>query len=137
MASTWVKVIAGGFMAVVLGSAIGQLVPVEQGAAAAEKSKAIAAAAPEHATIDTPRRVPEENKSLGDYPIVRQASAMSAKGDGLSLLLNLGGELCAEVISAEQKSKDHFEVICSKYRGGSAVARYSFNAATGKTKRLS
>jgi len=136
MASMWVKVVAGGFMAAVVGSAIGEFVPVEQSAGTAEKTKAVAVTAPKRTPEETTRQAPKE-KSPEDYPIVRQASAISAKGDGLALLLNLGGELCAEVISTERKNEDRFEVVCSEYRGSSAFARYSFDAATGKAKRLS
>jgi len=135
MASMWVKVVTGGFMAAVVGSAIGKLVPIKQSASTGEKSRAIAATPPERTSVETRRQVPKE-KAPDDYPIVRQASAMSAKGDGLSLLLNLGGELCADVISTQHMNDDRFEVTCSEYRGGSAVARYSFDAATGKAKRL-
>ncbi len=76
-------------------------------------------------------------KAIDDYAIVRQAAAMSAKGDGVAILLNLQGELCAEVLSAQpHKTADTFMITCIENRSGASEARYVFNAKNGEARRL-
>lgn len=78
-------------------------------------------------------------KRLDDYAIVRQADAMSAKGQGtgVAMLLNLNGELCAEVISAKpQGTSDRFVVTCKEYRGRKGVVQYVFDASDGEVSAL-
>ena len=76
-------------------------------------------------------------KDIGDYPLVSQASAMSAKQDGIAMLINLSGELCAKTVSAEPRRKEGtFTVICETRRSGTGVARYVLDATNGKARRI-
>lgn len=143
MASIWVKILGGGFLAAAVGSAIGESIPVEERAMKAAPSQAVAASPSKPTTVAAskpttvaPSKPAIEEKTARDYPLVKQAAAMSAKGDGLGLLINLAGELCAEVISSDRLRGDHFEVVCREYRGGSGLVRYQFNASNGESRRL-
>ena len=134
MASMWVKILGGGFLAAAVGSAIGESIPEESPVKTAP-AQVVVAPPPNLTPAAAPKPVIEK-KTPNDYPLVKQATAMSAKGDGLGFLLNLDGELCAEVISTVPLTGDRFEVVCRESRGGSGVVRYSFNATTGKSRRL-
>lgn len=136
MASMWVKALVGGVLAAVVGKAIGEAMPVEPSTATAHP-KSVLVDVEKQAAVQAPKPVVKNEPATDDYPLVRQAAAMSAKGDGLGLLLNLDGELCAEVISTRHLEGDSFEVVCHESRSGEGIARYRLNAATGKSARLS
>lgn len=74
--------------------------------------------------------------NIYDEPLVRKAQALSemngGSGDAVGLLLNLQGELCADVVSVTAHKKKHrYDIICIENRDGSGWARYTFDAADG------
>ena len=49
-------------------------------------------------------------------------------------LINLHGELCAQVIDVNRIAGDFYRVSCTRYRDGTGSATYEVNAATGVVK---
>ncbi len=66
----------------------------------------------------------------------RLADALSARGDGLAMMINLSGELCAKVENVEPtESADKFVVTCQETRSGSSIVRYNFNTKNNRADR--
>jgi hypothetical protein len=52
----------------------------------------------------------------------------------LATIINMNGELCAHVQSAEPMGADRYRVTCTRYRDGTGTATYELNAKTGTVK---
>lgn len=64
-------------------------------------------------------------------------SAPSASSDTrktMALLINMHGELCANVNTIERISGDVYRVKCTRYRDGTGSATFEVNAAAGTVK---
>jgi len=109
---------------------------------------AMAKAAEDNASADAQRPTPTiARRSLDaiyEEPLVRQANALSVQnggsGDGLALLINLKGALCAKSLGATSRGHHTYEVTCLETIGADERIRYAFNAVTGTvltTERVS
>lgn len=79
-------------------------------------------------------------EAVNSEPLVRQASRLSTSnggsGDGLALLINLGGALCANPIGARARGHHAYDVTCIETLDGKGRVRYAFNAVTGSIATL-
>lgn len=52
----------------------------------------------------------------------------------MALVINLSGQLCANVTEISRISGDLYRATCTRYRDGTGTATYEVDAATGKVK---
>ena len=65
----------------------------------------------------------------------RPPSGLSADSkQKLAALINLNGELCAQVQNAIPLSGDRYNVTCTRYRDGTGTVTYELDVTTGKVK---
>lgn len=98
--------------------------------------------APEQIVVKSALQDASKSADIYDEPLVRQATSVSnlsgRTGDGLAALLNINGELCAEVISAKPTKQAHiYDVRCQTSRNGEGVSHYSFDAREGDARLVS
>lgn len=54
--------------------------------------------------------------------------------NGLALLINTHGELCAKVERVTRLGDNRYDVTCTRYRDGTGQATYQVNMSTGEVK---
>lgn len=67
-----------------------------------------------------------------------QDASKAEMDEVVATLLNIGGHLCARVVSVTPlRLKDTYEVTCIEYRGGNGRVTYIFEATSGNAFRQS
>lgn len=69
-------------------------------------------------------------KSRREVVVAPPAAPIAHTGKALALLVNLNGELCANVTGVEPLGGARYRVTCSRYRDGSGMATYEVNTET-------
>ena len=67
-------------------------------------------------------------------PAPKQSGASQASLDTMALIINISGNLCAEITKLKLSAGDTYHVTCIRYRDDTGIATYEVNAATGEVK---